>query len=150
MPDLNEEDGLYLTMEPSITEWQHGEVRERLVIPAGQITDYSSIPQKGLGGWLAKKRGFDKNAPHFRRSGKIHDVLYFAIKKWHGILPEGWFQFFNPNTQSWEPVIAYEWTRKKADAIWHRVSIEDGCPIKVANEGHWFLRRFGGLHMLTH
>jgi hypothetical protein len=146
--DGNRGDGLHVTYQPTITEWTHGEVKERLVIPAGEVTDYSSIPEKGVLGWLARKRGFNKKAPYFRRSGGIHDPLYFALKHWGGILPYGWYQFFNPVTSDWEPVIAYQWERKQADTIWKRVSIEDGCPEKIANEGYWWLRKFGGLHMI--
>jgi hypothetical protein len=143
-------DGLYRTYLPSITEWLHGEVRERIVIPAGQTTDFSSIPQKGLLGWFAKKRGFDKTKPYFIRSGEIHDPLYWALKFRNGFLPDGWYQFFNPCTEQWEPIFGYQWNRQQADAIWRRVSIEDGCPEPIANRGYRFLRVFGGLHMLTH
>jgi len=142
--------GLYLTYNPTITEWTHGDARERIVIPPGEITDFSSIPNTGLLGWFAKKRGFDPSAKYFVRSGKIHDPLYFALKFWKGILPEGWYQFHNPEKQDWEPVVGYQWSRKQADEIWRRVSIEDGCPVSVANEGYWWLRHFGGLHMLLH
>lgn len=146
--DGNLGDGTFLTYHPSITEWKHGSVLERLVIPSGEVTDYSSIPDSGVLGWLAKKLGFDKNAPYFTRSGKIHDPLYFALKQWGGILPHGWYQFFNPETNQWEPRIAYKWNRQQADAIWRRISIEDGCPEKIANRGYHFLRMFGGLHMM--
>lgn len=139
--------GLYLTFYPTITEWTHGEVRERLVIPPGEKTDYSSIPETGLLGWLAKKLGLVRSAPWFKRSGKIHDPLYFALKHWGGILPDGWYEFFNPVSQEWESVVAYQWDRQQADAIWRRVSIEDGCDPVVAERGYKFLRAFGGLHM---
>ena len=142
------ENGLYRTFEPTITEWTHGTVKERIVIPPGQTTNFSSIPQKGLMGWLARKLGFEKTAPYFTRSGKIHDELYNAIKNFKGYLPTGWYQFYNPLTQEWESVLNYKWTREQADAIWRRISIEDGCPEKTANRGYWVLRKFGGLHML--
>lgn len=119
--DGNRGDGMFLTYNATITEWRHGEVRERLVIPAGEITDYSSIPDRRVLGWLAKKLGFDKSAPYFTRSGKIHDMLYFALKHWGGILPYSWYQFFNPVSNEWEPVITYQWNRQQADAIWKRI-----------------------------
>lgn len=139
--------GLYRTYEPTITEWTHGEVRERLVIPAGQTTDFSSIPEKGVMGWLARKLGFKKEDPCFTRSGKVHDELYFALKHWGGVLPRGWYQYFNPEKNDWEPVLYYQWNRQQADAIWRRLSIEDGCPVKIADRGYQFLRLFGGIHM---
>lgn len=142
--------GRYRTYLPSITAWCHGNVRERIVIPPGQTTDFSSIPDRGVLGWLARRLGFDKKAKHFQRSGEIHDPLYWALKHRNGFLPDGWYQFFNPHTNAWEPVLNYQWDRQQADAIWRRVSIEDGCPESVANRGYRFLRVFGGLHMLTH
>ncbi len=142
--------GLYMTYHPSIVEWMNGNVKERIVIPAGGITDYSSIPDSGLLGWVAKKLGFDKNAEYFTRAGKIHDPLYFALKYWNGFLPDGWFQFYNPLSERWEPIVAYRWTRKVADKIWCRVAIEDGCPEKIAKRGYKFLRIFGGIHMKLH
>lgn len=143
-------DGLYITYNPTVVEWSHGEARERLIIPPGQVTDFSSIPDSGILGWFAKWRGFNKKADYFKRSGKIHDMLYYALKKWGGILDEGMFQFINPVSGQWENVIAYQWNRQQADAIWRRVSIEDGCPVKLADEGYWWLRKFGGWHMMFH
>lgn len=142
--------GLHRTYIESIVEWLHGDVRERIVIPAGETTDFSSIPDSGFLGWAAKKLGFDKKALYFIRSGKIHDIIYFYLKYNHGILPDGWYQFFNPVENKWQPTIAYQWDRQQADAIWRRVSIEDGCPAGLAQEGYDFLRVFGGLHMLFH
>lgn len=147
MNDLDLGDGRHVTTEPTITEWMHGDVKERLTIPPGGITDYSSIPTKGVTGWLARRLGLRKDDPCFTRSGKIHDPLYFALKHWNGILPDGWFQYWNPYSERWTDVIAYKWDRQQADAIWRRVSIEDGCPPAVAARGYWFLRAFGGLHM---
>ncbi|MEN6621511.1 MAG: hypothetical protein ABFD50_08190 [Smithella sp.] len=148
MTDGKLENGLYRTFEPTITQWNHGEVKERIVIPSGQTTNFSSIPEKGLMGWIAKKLGFVKTDPWFTRSGKIHDELYNALKHFKGYLPDGWYQFFNPVKNEWEPVLNYQWNRQQADAIWRRISIEDGCTEKVADRGYKFLRVFGGLHML--
>lgn len=148
MSDGNLGNGLYRTYEPTTTEWLHGEVKERLVIPSGGTTDYSSIPEKGVLGWLARRLGFNKNAPYFKRSGKIHDPLYWALKYRDGFLPYGWHQFYNPESEQWQPTIAYQWNRQQADVIWKRISIEDGCPEPVAKKGYRFLRLFGGLHML--
>lgn len=147
MNDLELNDGLHLTTEPSITEWMNRKVKERIVVPSGQITDYSSIPEKGLLGWMARRLGFKKDAPYFTRSGKIHDCLYFALKHWGGVLPPGWYQYFNPYSNRWENTTAYQWTRQQADAIWRRVCIEDGCPEAIAKRGYRFLRLFGGWHM---
>lgn len=140
--------GLYLTYNPSITEWVHGDVRERIIIPPGEVTDFSSFPDKPPLVWLARSLGFKKEAKWAIRSGKIHDMVYLAIKKWGGILPDSWYQFYNPTTNQWEDVIAYQWTREQADEIWRRISIEDGCPVKTAVLGYKMLRVFGGLHML--
>lgn len=142
--------GLYLTYSPTVVEWKHGDIRERLIIPSGQVTDYSSIPDRGVLGWVARRLGFDRKADWFKRSGKIHDMLYFALKHWRGILPDGWYQFYNPITSQWEDVIAYQWRREQADEIWRRISIEDGCQVKTAVLGYKLLRAFGGLHMLLH
>jgi hypothetical protein len=147
LTDGNLKDGLYRTYTPTITVWQHGEVKERIVVPAGQTTDYSSIPDKGVTGWLARRLGLVKSDPWFTRSGKIHDELYNALKRRKGYLPEGWYQFFNPQTLKWEPVLDYQWNRQQADAIWRRISIEDGCPVKVAERGYMALRAFGGWHL---
>lgn len=141
-------DGLNITLDETITEWRHGDILERIVVPSGQITDFSSIPDRGLLGWTARKLGFDKKAPHFKRSGKIHDILYFYLKTNQGVLPDGWFQFFNPETQQWQPIIGYQWNREQADSIWERISVEDGCDPKVAKRGRKLLNRFGGWHML--
>lgn len=145
--DGNLGNGLHITYQPSITEWLFGEVRERIVVPAGQSTDYSSIPDSGIMGWIAKKRGFIKTAPYFTRSGKIHDELCGAIKFHKGFLPDGWYQFFNPTTNQWESIHSYQWTIRAANAIWERVSIEDGCPPNIAKEGRFWLDRFCWLHM---
>jgi hypothetical protein len=147
IPDGNLGNGLYMTYSISVTEWNHGEVKERIVIPAGEQTDYSSIPNKGISGWIAKELGLEKSKSYFTRSGKIHDQLYFALKYLNGILPAGWYQFLNPITNEWEPVISYRWDRQQADSIWRRISIEDGCPPQIAERGYRFLRVFGGLHM---
>jgi len=146
-PDGNLGGEEHMTMEPAITKFERGNVQERLVIPEGEVTDYSSIPDSGILGWLAKKLGFDKNAPYFTRSGKIHDMLYWAIKYRNGFLPYGWYQFYNTKTLQWEPVIAYKWERQEADIIWEDVSIDDGCPVALAKKGYDFLRTFGGIHM---
>ena len=148
MTDGDLGDGLHRTFEPTITEWLHGDTRERIVIPSGETTDYSSIPSKGILGALAKMRGFDYKAPYFIKPGKIHDPLYEAIKLTHGIMPVGWYQFFNPITNRWENAVNYQWARKAADIVWRRVAIEEGCPPKIANEGYLWLRAFGGLHNL--
>lgn len=140
-------DGLHLTLEPTITEWANAGIRERLVIPAGIITDYSSIPDRGPLGWVAKKAGLDKNAPWFTRSGKIHDTLYWFLKNRAGILPVGWYQALNPETGLWIDIVAYQWKRQWADAIWRRTSIEDGCPPAIAGRGYAVLRLVGGIHM---
>lgn len=145
--DGNLGDGMHLTYHPSITEWKHGDVRERIVIPGGEVTDYSSIPDKGILGWIAEKRGFIKSKPYFTRSGDIHDELCTAIKYWGGFLPDGWYQYFNPETNEWENIIGYKWTIPAANAIWERVSIEDGCPPDVAHEGRWWLDHFCWLHI---
>lgn len=142
--------GLYRTYQPSITEWKHGDVRERIVIPPGETTDFSSFPEKGPLGWLARSLGFKKDAPWSIRSGKIHDELYFTLKERKGILPAHWYQFFNPETNAWEDVLDYQWNRQQADAVWRRISIEDGCPVKTADLGYNCLRVFGGAHMLLH
>lgn len=143
-------DGMYMTTTPSIYAWKQGEVNVRIVVPEGEETDYSSIPDKGILGKIAHWRGFNKSADYFTRSGKIHDELYEAIKYQNGFLKDGWFQFFNKAKNTWEPVLNYRWTQEEADGIWKSISIEDGCPVALANEGYWWLRHFGGLHMLLH
>ena len=143
-------DGMYMTTTPSIYAWKQGEVDVRIVVPEGEETDYSSFPDKPPLVYLARSLGFRKEAEWAIRSGKIHDMLYEAIKLWHGILPDHWFQFRNPETGQWEDVVDYQWTREQADEIWKRISIEDGCPVKTAELGYRCLRIFGGLHMLLH
>lgn len=147
MPDTSLDGGIYVTGEPTITEWRNGDAMERLVIPAGLITDYSSIPNKGVLGWLARLLGVKKEAPYFTRAGKIHDTLYFHVKTRQGILPDGWYQVRVDGSDHWLSVISYQWTRRAADAIWRRVAIEDGCPVPIANRCHRALRLFGGVHM---
>lgn len=136
------------TLEPISVEWSHGDVRERITIPAGETTDFSSIPTTGVLGWLARRLGFDKNAPYFQRAGAIHDALYWALKYRGGVLPLTWYWFYNEKTQAWEHPVFYRWERQQADAIWRRIVIEDGGPPRLANIGYRVLRAVGGLHML--
>lgn len=146
-PDAPLDGGLHITLEETITEWTNRGIRERIVVPPGLVTDFSSIPDKGLLGMTARAIGLDRSKPWFTRSGKIHDPLYFFLKHRAGILPPGWYQFYNPNTQLWVDIVAYQWKRQWADAVWRRVSIEDGCPPAAASRGYAFLRAFGGIHM---
>ena len=134
-------DDEYLTYLPTVYEWTKGDARFRLVIPAGQNTDLASSP------WWARLLGFKKEDVRWHRAAKIHDLLCYYIKLYNGVLPKGYYQFWNPLTNRWENVITPRWKRKEADQLFLKIMLEDGFPPKRAHVAYHAVRTFGGIHM---
>lgn len=131
----------YVTLVPTVYEWVKGEIRFRLVIPAGQNTDLASAP------WWARFAGFKKEDERWHRASKIHDFLYYQIKNNNGILPMGYYQFWQHEEWRWRNIITPQWKRKEADDLFLKIMLEDGFPQGKARLAHRAVRIFGGLHM---
>lgn len=149
MSDLILSPGEYLTYRPISYIWEQGQATLRLNIPAGQNTDYASIPTRGVPGWLARRLGFRPDDPTLIRASKVHDMLCYHIRVDDGVLPEGYYQYVHPDTRKWENVATTRWRQREADKLWRKIAIEDGFPEWKANVGHQALRRFGWAHRLA-
>lgn len=126
----------YLTTKPTIYEWKKGEAEFRLVLPHGQNTDFASAP------WWARALGFKKEDTRWQRASLFHDFLYYH----KGDIPDGIYQYKDPETGEWLNISTPRWTRKQADQLFLKIMLEDGFPKWKAHTAYRAVRLCGGMH----
>lgn len=133
----------YITFKESVFEWTQGDVRFRVIVPAGLNTDFMSNPT------VSMPLGFKKDDPRTIKASQTHDFICYHISNSNGVLPEGSYQFWNPTTKQWENCKNAKWNFKQADALFKRQLIEDGFPPKKATVAYYALRWFGWAYRLS-
>jgi hypothetical protein len=132
----------YITYKSTVYAWDKGDVKFRIIFPAGQNTDLMSSPV------FARFLGFKKEDPRTWEASKIHDFLCFHIRYNRGVLPEGSYQFWNPENRQFENCHSYRWTFQEADEMFKKILVRNGFPQWEANKAYWSLRAFGWLYRM--
>lgn len=99
-------------------EWTYGEVRRRLVVPDGFMSDGGSVP------WCLWTLLRITPDGVMRRAFFAHDALFF----WAGDLPKSWLHEWDPVTGQWLEIGGLpetEYTRNEADHLLGRIARED-------------------------